>query len=83
VDRGELTPDQLARAMNEIYAAEGSDWFWWYGDEFVTENDFVVRRAFPHPSHKRLPHRRRAGARQLEGAYLPVGDTRKRRMATG
>ncbi len=26
----------LARAWEEIYAAEGSDWFWWYGDDHVT-----------------------------------------------
>ncbi|HPJ92519.1 MAG TPA: glycoside hydrolase family 57 protein [Deltaproteobacteria bacterium] len=26
-------------AWEEIYIAEGSDWFWWYGDDFVSEND--------------------------------------------
>ncbi|MEI8234711.1 MAG: glycoside hydrolase family 57 protein [Verrucomicrobiota bacterium] len=26
-------------ALREIYAAEGSDWFWWYGPDFSTEND--------------------------------------------
>ncbi len=25
--------EDLKRAMDEIYAAEGSDWFWWYGDD--------------------------------------------------
>jgi alpha-amylase/alpha-mannosidase (GH57 family) len=28
-------------AWESIYAAEGSDWFWWYGDEHGSENDEV------------------------------------------
>jgi hypothetical protein len=32
--------------MNEIYAAEGSDWFWWYGDDFVTDNDLIFDELF-------------------------------------
>ncbi len=28
----------LARAHDEILIAEGSDWFWWFGDDFVTES---------------------------------------------
>jgi alpha-amylase/alpha-mannosidase (GH57 family) len=30
---------RLASAWEEIYIAEGSDWFWWYGDDFSTDND--------------------------------------------
>jgi alpha-amylase/alpha-mannosidase (GH57 family) len=44
--RGELTADQYQRAMQEIYAAEGSDWFWWYGDDFATENDLMFDELF-------------------------------------
>lgn len=29
----------LELAKNELYAAEGSDWFWWYGDDFYSEID--------------------------------------------
>jgi len=29
----------LARAWDTIYAAEGSDWFWWYGEEHSTMSD--------------------------------------------
>jgi hypothetical protein len=36
---GELTPPQEAAARKALYAAEGSDWFWWYGPDFTTEND--------------------------------------------
>jgi alpha-amylase/alpha-mannosidase (GH57 family) len=29
-----LPPDRAQAAWDELYAAEGSDWFWWYGDDF-------------------------------------------------
>jgi len=45
-NHGELIPDQVNRAMAEIYAAEGSDWFWWYGDDFFTENDVIFDDLF-------------------------------------
>ena len=40
-ERGERTiaADRLARAMELIYAAEGSDWFWWYGADQNSGND--------------------------------------------
>jgi len=31
-----LAPDARAKAWEHLYAAEGSDWFWWYGDDFFT-----------------------------------------------
>ncbi|HET8722020.1 MAG TPA: glycoside hydrolase family 57 protein [Nitrospira sp.] len=31
-----LPPQRAQAAWNELYAAEGSDWFWWYGDDFDT-----------------------------------------------
>ena len=46
INRGELTTDQQQRALNEIYAAEGSDWFWWYGDDFMTDNDLLFDELF-------------------------------------
>lgn len=33
-------------AWEEIYIAEGSDWFWWYGDEFTSDNDEQFDRLF-------------------------------------
>jgi alpha-amylase/alpha-mannosidase (GH57 family) len=32
-------PEKLARAWEEIYIAEGSDWCWWYGDDHFSDND--------------------------------------------
>jgi len=41
-------PEALEKARAALYAAEGSDWFWWYGDDFTTENapefDSLFRR---------------------------------------
>lgn len=31
-----LPADRAKAAWHELYAAEGSDWFWWYGDDFDT-----------------------------------------------
>ena len=36
---GTPTRKRLARAWEEIYIAEGSDWCWWYGDDHYSEND--------------------------------------------
>lgn len=43
---GQFEPNQLAAAWKEIYAAEGSDWFWWYGPDFQTECDFLFDALF-------------------------------------
>ena len=34
----QLNPDILKIIMGEIYIAEGSDWFWWYGPEHNAEH---------------------------------------------
>ncbi len=41
-----VTPAIVQKAMDEIYAAEGSDWFWWYGDQFATEDDLLFDELF-------------------------------------
>jgi len=42
---GDSAP-RLARAWEELHAAEGSDWFWWYGPDFTTDNDPEFDRLF-------------------------------------
>jgi len=32
-------PDAKRIAQSELFAAEGSDWFWWYGDDFYSDLD--------------------------------------------
>jgi alpha-amylase/alpha-mannosidase (GH57 family) len=34
---GRVPAEAIARAKGHLYAAEGSDWYWWYGDDFHTE----------------------------------------------
>jgi alpha-amylase/alpha-mannosidase (GH57 family) len=34
-----LSEPSLARATEELLIAEGSDWFWWYGDDHSSEHD--------------------------------------------
>jgi hypothetical protein len=35
----EVSDESLARAREEMLIAEGSDWFWWYGDDHSSEHD--------------------------------------------
>ncbi len=40
VQRGLSDDDPaLMQAMDALHSAEGSDWFWWYGDDFSSEQD--------------------------------------------
>ncbi|MEM9445329.1 MAG: glycoside hydrolase family 57 protein [Verrucomicrobiota bacterium] len=41
-----LPSEVLENAWREIYAAEGSDWFWWYGPDFQTDSDFLFDELF-------------------------------------
>ena len=34
-----VEPDALSAAREEILIAEGSDWFWWYGDDHSSDHD--------------------------------------------
>ncbi len=43
---GRHDPDTLARAWDEIYIAEGSDWFWWYGDDHSSALDALFDHLF-------------------------------------
>src|SRR5262249_13729333 len=35
----DIDPAAAARAREEILVAEGSDWFWWYGDDHSSAHD--------------------------------------------
>jgi len=47
IKQGNISAENLAKAMESMYIAEGSDWFWWYGDQFHTdfsmEFDYLFR----------------------------------------
>jgi alpha-amylase/alpha-mannosidase (GH57 family) len=38
--------DKIARAWEELYIAEGSDWFWWFGDSHSCAQDGLFDRLF-------------------------------------
>ena len=46
--RPDLPPERFEKAYQAVLVAEGSDWFWWYGDDFTTDNapefDALFRR---------------------------------------
>lgn len=43
---GKIKEAVLQKAWREIYAAEGSDWFWWYGPDFQISGDFIFDELF-------------------------------------
>lgn len=57
---GEKTAEQLARAWRELYIAEGSDWFWWFGDSHTSAQDGVFDRLF---------------RKHVQNVYTVLGDT--------
>jgi alpha-amylase/alpha-mannosidase (GH57 family) len=42
----EVAPEEKEKAWDEIYAAEGSDWFWWYGPDFHNDSDMLFDGLF-------------------------------------
>ncbi len=46
MENPQYTPEIIKAAWWEIYAAEGSDWFWWYGPDFTTDCDFLFDELF-------------------------------------
>ena len=42
----ELAPDARIEAWTELFRAEGSDWFWWYGEDHTSPNDPEFDRLF-------------------------------------
>jgi alpha-amylase/alpha-mannosidase (GH57 family) len=42
----EVPEETAGAAWWEIYAAEGSDWFWWYGPDFTIDTDHLFDELF-------------------------------------
>ncbi len=40
------TPEQIGQAWQELYIAQGSDWFWWFGDSHTSAQDSLFDRLF-------------------------------------
>jgi alpha-amylase/alpha-mannosidase (GH57 family) len=54
-----VPPENLRQAWEELYIAEGSDWFWWYGDDHSSALDAVFDLLF---------------RRHLQNIYTLLGD---------
>ena len=52
-------PELLQKAWREIYIAQGSDWFWWYGDDHSCAQDALFDELF---------------RRHLKNVYAFLGD---------
>jgi alpha-amylase/alpha-mannosidase (GH57 family) len=57
---GLAEPDRLRQAWEELYIAEGSDWFWWYGDDHSSAQDALFDYLF---------------RKHLQNIYTLLGDT--------
>jgi alpha-amylase/alpha-mannosidase (GH57 family) len=81
--RTDIEPADLEAAWEAIYAAEGSDWFWWYGDDFSSEFDAEFDRLFR--SHLKQVYRLLGdGAPSyLDEAIVNVGAARPTEQPSG
>lgn len=59
-DSGRKTTEQLKLAWRELMIAEGSDWFWWFGDDHSSCQDAVFDRLF---------------RKHLQNVYTALGET--------
>lgn len=46
IGRSGATPESNPKAFEALYAAEGSDWFWWFGEDQDSGNDEEFDRLF-------------------------------------
>jgi alpha-amylase/alpha-mannosidase (GH57 family) len=56
----QTSPEDLERAKTQMFIAEGSDWFWWYGADQDSQDDQSFDRQF---------------RETLKQVYLAVGET--------
>lgn len=45
-NQGQVPAAALARAWEELYIAEGSDWYWWFGDDHSSAQDELFDQLF-------------------------------------
>ena len=88
--RRETTAERLERALDFMYLAEGSDWFWWYGSDQDSGQDEYFDQAYrellanvfrsldePVPDYLRIPIiplRPAPPQRRPQGTFTPVID---------
>lgn len=66
-----------AKAYEALLAAEGSDWFWWYGDDHYSAHDHL----FDHLFRAHLQQVYRALGRPVpDGLHLPIARIRRAQL---
>ena len=55
----DCSAEQVERAWEDLYIAEGSDWFWWFGDSHTSPQDGLFDRLF---------------RKHLQNVYTALGD---------
>jgi alpha-amylase/alpha-mannosidase (GH57 family) len=73
------TPDLHPEAWEALAAAEGSDWFWWYGEDHFTSDKALFDRIF---REHLMGARERAGLPVPGELALPVARQRIKRAGT-
>lgn len=73
LEKSGLTPETAAEAYQSIYAAEGSDWFWWYGaDQSAPAGDRPFEEAFFAHLRAVYQHMRDAGVNIETPDFAPI-----------
>ena len=71
LDRVKATQERQRKAFDALYAAEGSDWFWWFGEDQASDSDAEFDDLFR--DHVKAVYRalRRKPPVQLDDAIVP------------
>jgi alpha-amylase/alpha-mannosidase (GH57 family) len=71
-------------AYESMYAAEGSDWFWWYGaDQTAPGGDLPFEQAFFSHLRAVYQHMREAGVKIETPDFAPILSAAKRQQQSG
>ena len=70
----------LERAWRELYIAEGSDWFWWYGDDHSSAQDALFDYLFR--KHLQNVYRLAGRTNRRSDLSRPISRTRPQRLST-
>jgi alpha-amylase/alpha-mannosidase (GH57 family) len=83
--KSEVADEQWNLAYEELLIAEGSDWMWWFGNDFSSDNDAIFDALFrqhignifqligmPEPEGLKNPIKKNLGGRKLVMAPPPV-----------
>jgi alpha-amylase/alpha-mannosidase (GH57 family) len=67
--KGSVDEDRWRQAYEELLVAEGSDWMWWFGSDFTSDDDAVFDELFRRHIHNIY---RLLGLPEPSGLALPI-----------